>query len=122
MTKDERKCLKRIAKEISYWKNIDTSNNLFLEFTAVGAFGALSNVVVALYGVDIDHVDKNMVFVEEMKLSIRTQNMLHAEGIATFSELKDVMKMGDLEVMKFLPQCGKKTLHELKDAIKQVEK
>ena len=120
MNKAERKCLDRIAKEVSYWKSIDTSNNLALDGIVLGALGALSNVITSLYGVDIDRVHANMVMVQDLGLSARTLSSLLLEGINTLPELKDLMKDGDIKVLK-LPNFGKKGLFEMKVAIENWE-
>ena len=118
MNKAERKCLDRIAKEVSYWKSIDTTNNLALDGIVLGALGALSNVITSLYGVDIDRVHADMVMLQDLGLTIRTLNGLLAEGINTLPELKELMAGGDYKVLK-LPNMGKKSLTEIKFAIRE---
>ena len=118
MNKAERKCLDRIAKEVSYWKSIDTTNNLALDGIVLGALGALSNVITSLYGVNIDRVHTDMVMLQDLGLTIRTLNGLLTEGINTLPELKELMAGGDYKVLK-LPNMGKKSLAEIKFAIRE---
>ena len=43
-------CIQHIMQEYRYWRNLDIDNDTNLDFIAIGAIGALSNVLARLYG------------------------------------------------------------------------
>jgi DNA-directed RNA polymerase subunit alpha len=54
--------------------------------------------------------------VNELKLSVRMSNVLKSENLMT---VQDVLDLGEMNIRK-LPNCGKKSIKELKDALLEI--